>query len=46
MCCNKEVSFSIGLTAFVSGLYFTTINVNAGIAVMYFSLMEILQSFQ
>lgn len=46
MCWNKEVSFSIGLTAFISGLYFTTINVNAGIAVMYFSLMEILQSFQ
>jgi len=46
MCFSQPMSLAIGLGGLLLGAYYYTINKYAGIGIMYFALMEIIQFFQ
>ena len=46
MCFSQPMSLTIGLGGVLTGIYIYTLNKYAGIGLIYFSLMEIIQFFQ
>jgi Family of unknown function (DUF5765) len=46
MCFSQPMSLAIGLGGLLLGAYYYTINKYAGIGIMYFALMELIQFFQ
>ncbi len=46
MCFSENISLAIGVSGLIAGSYFYNKNKYAGIGILYFSLMEIIQFFQ